>query len=93
MADLKPHPGIYHSSREVFDVLIGEDAALPLIEALSSDDNTTLRSMLSQPQWIKIALEKPHCIYNQDRPVDDENHVRTVRAMPLSNLCSYFDIT
>jgi hypothetical protein len=86
MADLKPHPGIYQSSREVFDVLIGEDAALPLIEALSSDDNTTLRSMLSQPQWIKIALEKPHCIYNQDRPVDDKNHVRTVMAMPLSNL-------
>jgi Ankyrin repeats (many copies) len=86
MADLKPGPGIYQSSREVFDVLIGEDAALPLIEALSSGDNTTLRSMLSQPQWIKIALEEPHCIYSQDRPIDDENPVRTVMAMPLSNL-------
>jgi hypothetical protein len=86
MADLKPGPGIYQSSREIFDVLIGEDAALPLIEALSSADNTTLRSMLSQPQWIKIALEKPHCIYYQDRPVDDNNHARTVSAMPLSTL-------
>jgi ankyrin repeat protein len=86
MADLKPHPGTYQSSREVFDVLIGEDAALPLIEALSSGNNTTLQSMLSQPQWIKIALEEPHCIYFQDRPIDDKNHVRTVMAMPLSNL-------
>ena len=86
MADLKPHPGIYESSREVFDVLIGEDAALPLIEALSSGDNTTLQSMLLQPHWIKIALEKPHCIYHQDRPVDARNHVRTVSAMPLSTL-------
>ena len=86
MADLKPYPGTYQSSREVFDVLIGEDAALPLIEALSSGDNTTLRSMLSQPQWIKIALEKPHCIYFQERPIDDKNYVRTVMAMPLSTL-------
>ncbi|KAF8849654.1 ankyrin [Acephala macrosclerotiorum] len=86
MADLKPGPGIYQSSREVFDVLIGEDAALPLLEALSSADNTTLRSMLSQPQWIKIALEEPHCIYFQDRPVDDNNHARPVMAMPLSTL-------
>ncbi|KAN0116931.1 ankyrin [Hyaloscypha variabilis] len=52
MADLKPGPGIYQSSREVFE----------------------------------IALEEPHCIYNQDRPVDDKNQVRTVMAMPLSNL-------
>lgn len=86
MADLEPGPGIYESSREVFDVLIGEDAALPLIEALSSGDNTILQTMLSQPQWIKIALAKPHCIYLQRRPVDDQNPVRTVQAMPLSTL-------
>ncbi|KAF7864568.1 hypothetical protein EAF04_006700 [Stromatinia cepivora] len=86
MADLKPWPGIYQSSREVFDVLIGEDAALPLIEALSLGDNTTLRSMLLQPQWIKIVLQEPHCIYFQQRPIDDKNHVRTVMAMPMSNL-------
>ena len=86
MADLKPYPGIYQSSREVFDVLIGEDAALPLIEALSSSDNTTLQSMLSQPLWIKITLEEPHCIYFQERPIDDKNHIRTVMAMPMSTL-------
>ncbi|PQE04681.1 Ankyrin-1 protein [Rutstroemia sp. NJR-2017a BBW] len=49
MADLKSSPDNYQSSRAVFDVLIGEDAALPLIEALSSSDNTTLQSMLMQP--------------------------------------------
>jgi ankyrin repeat protein len=86
MADLKPTPDVYQSSREVFDVLIGEDAALPLIEAISSGDNTALESMLSQPQWIKIVLEEPHCIYYQDCPIDDKNQVRTVMAMPLSNL-------
>ncbi|KAJ8070656.1 hypothetical protein OCU04_001027 [Sclerotinia nivalis] len=86
MADLEPGPGIYQSSREVFDVLIGEDAALPLIEALSLGDNTTLRSMLLQPQWIKIALKETHCIYFQECPIDDKNYVRTVMAMPMSTL-------
>ena len=86
LANLKPDPAMYESSREVFDVLIGEDVALPLIKALSSDDETTLRSMLSQPQWIKIAVEEPHCIYYQSGPVDDDYHMRTVMAMPMSTL-------
>lgn len=86
MADLKPLPANYQSSRALFDVLIGEDVALPLIEASSSGDNITLRSMLSQPQWTKIALEKPHCIYFQNRPSHDKNDVRSVSAMKMLNL-------
>ena len=86
MADLEPLPSTCQSSRAVFDVLIGEDTALPLIEAFSSDDNVTLRSVLSQPQWTKIALEKPHCIYYQERPGDDKSDVRRVSAKPTLTL-------
>ncbi|PQE30261.1 ankyrin repeat-containing protein [Rutstroemia sp. NJR-2017a WRK4] len=78
IANLKSTPCIYQSSRAVFDVLIGEDAALPLIEALSSDDNTKLHSMLKQPQWIEIALSEPH--------FDNEHPVRSVTAMPMLTL-------
>ena len=86
VADLKPLPSVYNSSRSLFDVLIGEDTALPLIEASSSGNVTTLRSMLSQPQWIKIAFEEPHCIYSVDRPSYDTSDIRGVHAMPISNL-------
>ncbi|KAH8593562.1 hypothetical protein B0O99DRAFT_688397 [Bisporella sp. PMI_857] len=86
MADLKPGSAGYQSSRAVFDVLIGEDVARLLFEASSSGDNITQRSMLLQPQWTKIALEKPHCIYFQERPSHDKSHVRGVLAMKMSNL-------
>nr|POF13735.1 isoform 2 of ankyrin repeat and socs box protein 2 [Quercus suber] len=86
VADLKPFPAVYHSSRALFDVLVGEDAALPLIEACSSSEDAALQSMLSQPHWTKIAWEAPHCIYSEDRPSDDGQLIRGVSAMPMSNV-------
>jgi len=86
MADLQPGPSSYQSSRALFDLLIGEDAALPLIKASSSGDNMILQSMLAQPQWTKIMLEEPHCIYMQERPSQDKSDVREVSAKELSNL-------
>lgn len=86
IADLKPLPARYQSSRALFDVLIGDDAAFPLIEASSSGDNKTLQSMLAQPHWTKIALEEPHWIYSQDHPGYDQSDVRDVTATKMSNL-------
>ena len=86
MADLKSFPAGYQSSRAIFDVLIGKDAALPLLEAIDSGDNVTLRSMLSQPQWAKIVLEESHCIYYQECPSNNKSDIRGVSAMPMSNL-------
>lgn len=83
--DLKPGPGIYQSSGGMFDVLLGEDSAGLLIKASSSGDIESLRSMLSQPEWIKTASEKQHAIYF----VSESSHkgdVREVMAMPFSNL-------
>jgi ankyrin repeat protein len=81
-AELKEHPSSYESLRHVGDVLIGEDTARPLLEASSSGDDTTLQSLLSQPQWTKTMLEKPHVIYSRGGSKDP----RQVLAMPTSNV-------
>lgn len=86
LADLKPGAAGYKSSRALFDVLIGEDAALPLIEASFLGDNIILQNMLLQLQWTKIALESPHTIYSQERPSHDKSDMRGVSAMKMSNL-------
>jgi hypothetical protein len=83
MADLEAYPGTYDSDRDVGDVLIGEDAARPVIEASSSGNDTALRSFLSQPQWIKTMLESVHCIY---AVLSVRNGVRRVMATPRSHL-------
>lgn len=62
-ADLHHFPKVYFSPRGVVDVLIGEDFAFPFINASLTGDVSTLQSLLSQPQWKAIALEKPHCMY------------------------------
>lgn len=85
-ADLKQSPALYQSSRALWDVLVGEDSALPLIEAISTQNTTTLQDLLSQPAWTPIAFEKPHCIYSEYRPRENESDVREVSAMPMSNL-------
>lgn len=85
-ADLKELPSGYNSSRGFNDVLIGEDAARPIIEAISSGDDTALQNLLSQPQWIKIMFEKPHTIYSESRPSEGPDDVRKVSAMRWSNL-------
>lgn len=85
-ADLKELPSGYNSSRGFNDVLMGEDAARPIIDAVSSGDDTALQNLLSQPQWIKIMLEKPHTIYSESRPSKGPDDVREVSAMRWSNL-------
>ncbi|KAJ8115449.1 hypothetical protein OPT61_g2901 [Boeremia exigua] len=85
-ADLKPYPTGYESDREVGDVLLGEDKARPLIEASASGNETVLQSLLSQPQHVQTMLEKPHCIYVEDRPRKGPGDVRSVAAMRRSNV-------
>lgn len=84
--DLKSFPSFYESPRALGDVLIGEDAAHPVIEASSTGNDTALQSLLSQPQWISILREAPHYIYEEDRPSEGPNDVRRVLAMQMSNL-------
>lgn len=84
--DLREGPASYDSPRDLYDVLIGEDTARPLIEASSSGNNATVQSLLSQPRWINIMLESPHCIYQESRPSQGPTDMREVTAMPMSNL-------
>lgn len=85
-ADLNDSGGLYKSPRGFNDVLIGEDAAGPIIEAISSGDDTALQSLLSQPQWIKLMFEKPLTIHYESRPRQGPDDVREVHAMRWSNL-------
>ncbi|KAH3992253.1 hypothetical protein HBH98_228740 [Parastagonospora nodorum] len=87
-ADLSELPSSYESPRDIGDVLIGEDTARPLTEACSSGNDTTLRGLLSQPQWIKTMLEKPHVIYSES--VLDDMH--QVLAKPMSNIERCFTV-
>ncbi|KAI4914632.1 hypothetical protein J4E90_004663 [Alternaria incomplexa] len=80
MADLKDLPAGYTSSRDVGDVLVGQDDARRLIETCSSGDDTALWSLLSQPQHIATLLSKPHTIYYKDPPRGK------VMARPIPNL-------
>ena len=86
IADLKDFPSLYHSPRDVGDVLVGEDAARLLIEASSSGNDTALQSLLSQPQWIETLLEEPHSIYSESRPSQGPHDAREVTATRMSNL-------
>ncbi|KAF2438456.1 ankyrin [Karstenula rhodostoma CBS 690.94] len=74
------------STRDVGDVLIGEDAARLLIEASSSGDDTALQSLLLQPQWAKIMLESQHSIYKESRPRQGPNDARKVSAYQMQNI-------
>lgn len=86
MADREELPSVCDSSREIGDVLVGEDAARLLIEASSSGNDTALQSLLSQPQWIKTVLEESHTIISENRPTEGPNDARQVIAGPISNL-------
>jgi ankyrin repeat protein len=85
ITELKDYPSSYESPRDVGDVLIGEDVAHPLIEASSSGNDVALQSLLSQPQWIEIMLENPHCIYDE-LPKEGSNNARWVMARQIANL-------
>ena len=73
VTDLSPYPAIYESSRGSWDVLVGEDTALPLMEASSSGDIERLHDLLSQQHWVKIALQEQHAIYHVDESSNEEN--------------------
>jgi ankyrin repeat protein len=85
-ADLKDYPGLYESTRNIGDVLVGEDVARLLIEASSSGNDTALQDLLSQAQWIKTMHEKPPCIYSEWLPSEGVNDARRVMARQISSL-------
>jgi ankyrin repeat protein len=86
VADLKEYVSYYDSPRDVGDVLVCEDTARLLIETSSSGNDMALQSLLSQPQWTKAMLEKPHCIYDETHPSQGPDDARQVRAWRISNL-------
>jgi ankyrin repeat protein len=94
-SDLRNDSYFYFSSRNLGDLLIGEeDAAQPLMEASSSGNNSALQTLLSEPQWSKIILDKQHVIYAEtDSKADptDAREVRQVFAMPMSNFERAFE--
>jgi hypothetical protein len=84
--DQRHNCSTYHTSRQLFDVLVGKDTAGPMVEAAASGDNSTLQILLAQPQWSNIMLEEQHYIYSQERERKDENDVRKVSGMGAKNL-------
>ncbi|KAK6428155.1 hypothetical protein LTR95_015703, partial [Oleoguttula sp. CCFEE 5521] len=87
--DLKSLPSIYASTRGIWEVLLGDDLALPLTEVALAEDVTSLQELLADPKTIELALEKQHTIYSRDEPRADKpmpegwSHVS---AMPYTNL-------
>lgn len=98
--DLKSAPWHYQSSRPISDVLIGQDTALPLLEASSTGNLSVVQKFLQDSP--SIALESPHRIYMEDHPPaassgsapdqnQDENRTvnnttRQVHARKISNI-------
>jgi ankyrin repeat protein len=77
----------YKSLRDIGEVLSGEDTAGPLIEESSSGNDTTLQSLLSEPQWIKAMLEEPDVIYSAHGwGAGEKKDERQVLARPRSNI-------
>lgn len=91
--DLKSAPWHYQSSRPIFDVLIGQDTALPLLEASSTGNLSVVQNFLQDSP--SIALESPHRIYMEDHPpaassasaqTQTDNITRQVHARKISNI-------
>nr|OQO16332.1 hypothetical protein B0A51_16030 [Rachicladosporium sp. CCFEE 5018] len=78
--------GWYDTSRDLWDVLLGDDLALSLINASSSGNIEALRQVLSQPNAGKQALEEQLVIYNDNHPDHTKDEERQVLAMPMSNI-------
>ncbi|KAK4493679.1 hypothetical protein PRZ48_014864 [Zasmidium cellare] len=82
------------SSNDLFDVAEDDtDAALPLIEACTSGDNTALQHLLAKPEWIDTMLDAQRCIKSENRPVkrDVENDSREVYVGWMENLVRCMD--
>lgn len=94
-SDLKNDSHFYFSSRNLGDLLIGnEDAAKPLMEASLSGNKSALETLLSEPQWSKVILEKQHVIYEERDPKADPTDAREARqvfARPMSNFERAFE--
>ncbi|KAK6422612.1 hypothetical protein LTR95_016657 [Oleoguttula sp. CCFEE 5521] len=86
IADLPLHADRYKSSRALYDVLLGDDFALPLIEASSSGDSAKLQQVLSEPDAAKKALKHQYVIYHDHNPEHAKDEERAVLAMPMSNI-------
>lgn len=91
--DLKSAPWHYQSSRPISDVLIGQDTALPLLEASSTGNLSVVQKFLQDSP--SIALESPHRIYMEDHPpaassasaqTQTDNITRQVHARKISNI-------
>lgn len=92
--DLKSAPWHYQSSRPISDVLIGQDTALPLLEASSTGNLSVVQNFLQDSP--SIALESPHRIYMEDHPPaasasasaqsQTDNINRQVHARKISNI-------
>lgn len=87
MVVLGSSPALYETSRSYGEVLEGTDEAAALLEASASGDDEGLQGLLSNPDQVKIALDRPHRIYSKDsNPSGGDEGRRTMLAMPILNL-------
>lgn len=84
-ANLSPHAHWYRSLRPLWDVLVGEDQALPLVQALSKDPSE-LRGLLAQTHFTQMAPDSAHCICGESGSSEAEGNGRRVLAMRRPNL-------
>ncbi|QIW96484.1 hypothetical protein AMS68_002002 [Peltaster fructicola] len=81
------------SPRGTWEILTGEDKALPITDASSSGDLVSLQTLLSQPQWSKAMFDKQRTIYYVTRTLAinhedtlSDGQTREVSSMLLTNL-------
>ncbi|QIW96743.1 hypothetical protein AMS68_002261 [Peltaster fructicola] len=78
-------PGIAQSSRDLWQVLVGEDDVQPIIEACSTGNDAALHTLLSESHWRSAMSQKQHVIHAERSPKDGTND-REVYARAVSNL-------
>jgi hypothetical protein len=74
------------SSNPLNDVLNGENVAAPLLTASSEGDDSQLQTLLQDPHWIKIALQRQKYIRTEMRPAKDADDKRAVSTIEWDNL-------
>jgi ankyrin repeat protein len=83
-AQARQYPSI--SSNPLNDVLTGENPAAPLLQAASEGNNTHLSTLLRDPHWITIALQRQPYIRTELRPPKSPTDGRAVSTTTISNL-------